>query len=49
MSNIALSVKNLRFRYRDRVGAALQGISFSADKGELLLIAGASAAAAKPP
>jgi energy-coupling factor transport system ATP-binding protein len=42
MSNIALSVKNLRFRYRDRVGAALQGISFSADKGELLLIAGAS-------
>jgi energy-coupling factor transport system ATP-binding protein len=42
MSNIALSVKNLRFRYRDRQGAALHGLSFSASKGELLLIAGAS-------
>ncbi|MCG2783672.1 MAG: energy-coupling factor ABC transporter ATP-binding protein [Anaerolineae bacterium] len=42
MSNIALSVKNLRFRYRDRVGAALQGVSFSVSRGELLLIAGAS-------
>jgi energy-coupling factor transport system ATP-binding protein len=42
MSNIALSVKNLRFRYRDRVGAALHGVSFTAAKGELLLIAGAS-------
>lgn len=42
MSNIALSVKNLRFRYRDRVGAALHGVSFNAAKGELLLIAGAS-------
>lgn len=42
MSNIALSVKNLRFRYRDRPGAALHGLSFSASKGELLLIAGAS-------
>ena len=42
MSNIALSVKNLRFRYRDRLGSALHGVSFSASKGELLLIAGAS-------
>ncbi|MDX9992935.1 MAG: ABC transporter ATP-binding protein [Anaerolineales bacterium] len=42
MSKIALNVDNLRFRYRDRPGAALHGISFSAEKGELLLIAGAS-------
>ncbi len=42
MSDLALTVKNLRFRYRDRAGAALHGVSFSAGKGELLLIAGAS-------
>ena len=42
MSDTILSVKNLRFRYRDRQGATLHGISLSARKGELLLIAGAS-------
>ncbi|MFZ5923449.1 MAG: ABC transporter ATP-binding protein [Chloroflexota bacterium] len=39
---IPLVVENLSFRYRDRQGAAIEGISFSAEKGELLLIAGAS-------
>jgi energy-coupling factor transport system ATP-binding protein len=41
-SHSALLVENLSFRYRDRPGAAIHNISFSAAKGELLLIAGAS-------
>lgn len=42
MSNSPLVVDNLSFRYRDRQGAAIQGISFEARPGEILLIAGAS-------
>jgi energy-coupling factor transport system ATP-binding protein len=42
MTNPALVVENLSFRYRDRKGAAIHDMSFSASKGELLLIAGAS-------
>ncbi len=41
-SSLPLVVENLAFRYRDRQGAAIEDISFSAEKGELLLIAGAS-------
>lgn len=37
-----LVVDNLSFRYRDRAGTAIQRISFSAEAGELLLLAGAS-------
>lgn len=39
---LPLLVENLSFRYRDRQGAAIHNISFSAEKGELLLLAGAS-------
>ncbi len=42
MSDFSLVVENLSFRYRDRAGAAIQDISFSAGRGEILLIAGAS-------
>jgi energy-coupling factor transport system ATP-binding protein len=42
MADFSLQVKQLFFRYRDRPSAALQGVSFNAQKGELLLIAGAS-------
>ncbi len=42
MSDLALVVKNLSFRYRDRTGAAIYNLSFSARKGELVLLAGAS-------
>jgi energy-coupling factor transport system ATP-binding protein len=42
MSELPLVVENLSFRYRDRKGAAINRISFSAAKGELLLLAGAS-------
>lgn len=42
MSDQLLVVENLSFRYRDRNGAAIHNISFSAQKGELLLLAGAS-------
>jgi energy-coupling factor transport system ATP-binding protein len=42
VENPALVVENLSFRYRDRAGAAIHNISFSAAKGELLLLAGAS-------
>lgn len=42
MSDSPLIVENLSFRYRDRAGAAIHDISFSANKGEILLIAGAS-------
>jgi energy-coupling factor transport system ATP-binding protein len=37
-----LVVDNLSFRYRDRQGAAIHNISFTANPGEVLLIAGAS-------
>ena len=42
MADSPLVVENLSFRYRDRQGAAIHDISFSANKGEILLIAGAS-------
>jgi energy-coupling factor transport system ATP-binding protein len=37
-----LIVDNLSFRYRDRPGAAIHNLSFTANPGEVLLIAGAS-------
>jgi len=37
-----LVVDNLSFRYRDRQGAAILNLSFTANPGEVLLIAGAS-------
>jgi energy-coupling factor transporter ATP-binding protein EcfA2 len=37
-----LVVDNLSFRYRDRQGSAIQNLSFIANPGEVLLIAGAS-------
>lgn len=37
-----LVIENLSFRYRDRAAPAIQNISFSAVRGEILLIAGAS-------
>ncbi len=37
-----LVVENLSFRYRDRPGAAIHNLSFTANPGEVLLIAGAS-------
>jgi len=42
MTNPSLVIENLSFRYRDRIGTAIKDISFSAEKGELLLLAGAS-------
>ncbi len=42
MSEFPLVVENLSFRYRDRKGAAIHDISFTANAGEILLIAGAS-------
>jgi energy-coupling factor transport system ATP-binding protein len=42
VSDDPLVVENLSFRYRDRQGAAIDRISFSANRGEVLLIAGAS-------
>ncbi|MEW5941879.1 MAG: ABC transporter ATP-binding protein, partial [Chloroflexota bacterium] len=42
MSGFPLVVENLSFRYRDRKGAAIKEISFAANAGEILLIAGAS-------
>ncbi|SRR5581483_11583533 len=42
MANSPLIVENLSFRYRDRQGAAIHDISFEANPGEILLIAGAS-------
>ncbi len=42
MTEPPVSVSNLSFRYRDRQNLAIQDISFTADKGEILLIAGAS-------
>src|SRR5512137_820923 len=37
-----LTIENLSFRYRDRESTAIRNISFSANPGEILLIAGAS-------
>lgn len=37
-----LVIDNLSFRYRDRQGAAIHNISFTAHPGEVLLVAGAS-------
>jgi energy-coupling factor transporter ATP-binding protein EcfA2 len=37
-----LTIENLSFRYRDRQTTAVRGLSFSASRGEILLIAGAS-------
>ncbi|GAB4484209.1 MAG: energy-coupling factor transporter ATPase [Anaerolineales bacterium] len=42
MADSPLVVENVSFRYRDRQGAAIHNISFSAEKGELVLLAGAS-------
>lgn len=42
MSIQPLVLENVSFRYRDRQGTAIRGISFSAAPGELLLLAGAS-------
>ncbi len=42
MTETPLFVENLSFRYRDRQTNAIQDISFSANPGEILLIAGAS-------
>jgi len=42
MSSNPLVIENLSFRYRDRQGTAIQNITFEAQPGEVLLIAGAS-------
>ncbi|MDH7485137.1 MAG: ABC transporter ATP-binding protein [Anaerolineae bacterium] len=40
--HLPLQVEDLRFRYRTRQEMALRGISFQAERGELILVAGAS-------
>ena len=42
MSEPPLVVENLTFRYRDRKVAAISDLSFTANRGEILLVAGAS-------
>ena len=42
MPDSPLVVENLSFRYRDRQGTAIRELSFEANPGEILLIAGAS-------
>ncbi|HKY53803.1 MAG TPA: ABC transporter ATP-binding protein, partial [Anaerolineales bacterium] len=42
MPEASLVVENLSFRYRDRQEPAIRNISFQANPGEILLIAGAS-------
>ncbi|HUG34284.1 MAG TPA: ABC transporter ATP-binding protein [Anaerolineales bacterium] len=42
MATPAVAVENLSFRYRDRQITAIRNISFEANRGEVLLIAGAS-------
>ena len=42
MADSPIIVENLSFRYRDREEFAIRDISFEADPGEILLIAGAS-------
>jgi len=39
---LPIVIDNLSFRYRDRQGAAIHNLSFTANPGEVLLIAGAS-------
>jgi energy-coupling factor transport system ATP-binding protein len=42
MTEIPLALEDVSFRYRDRQGTAINHISFEAQPGEILLIAGAS-------
>jgi len=42
MPDSPLVIEDLSFRYRDRQGAAIRNLSFEANPGEILLIAGAS-------
>ncbi len=42
MSETPLVVENLSFRYRDRQTAAISHLSFTANRGEILLVAGSS-------
>lgn len=42
MADFPLAVQNLSFRYRDRPERAIHNISFTAARGELLLLAGSS-------
>ena len=42
MPETPLIVENLTFRYRDRQSTAIKDISFTANSGEILLVAGAS-------
>lgn len=42
MPDSPLIIEDLSFRYRDRQGAAIRNLSFEANPGEILLIAGAS-------
>src|SRR5688572_9005254 len=42
MPDSPLLIEDLSFRYRDRQGTAIRNISFEANSGEILLIAGAS-------
>ena len=42
MSELALEVHDLSYRYRSRSEPALQGVSFRVRRGELVLVAGAS-------
>src|SRR5512143_2429807 len=42
MTELPLALEDISFRYRDRKGAAINHISFEANPGEILLIAGAS-------
>jgi energy-coupling factor transporter ATP-binding protein EcfA2 len=42
MPETPLVIENLTFRYRDRKDPAISGLSFTANRGEILLVAGAS-------
>ncbi len=42
MTEYPLIVENLHFRYRDREELAIRDITFQANPGEILLIAGSS-------
>src|SRR5512146_136103 len=42
MTSLPLVLEDVSFRYRDRQGTAINNISFEANPGEILLIAGAS-------
>jgi energy-coupling factor transporter ATP-binding protein EcfA2 len=41
-SSVPLTVENLSFRYRDRDELAIQALSFSVTRGEILLVSGSS-------